>query len=112
MSEHPHRGPSQAGKHGGSPGISPSEFHELRAKVLDLEKQLSEALSEKNRWNEGLRKWQEQKSVVQFKLLNGDLVNGVIVWVDRYTIGVEEHNRESPTIVHKGAIATIKTRSE
>lgn len=108
MAENQNRGLSVAGKHGGTPGISPSEFHDLRTKVLDMEKLLLEALSEKNRWNECLRKWQEQRAPVRFKLLTGDEVSGVIVWVDRYTIGIEEVNSASPTIIHKGAIATVK----
>ncbi len=99
-------GPGPVGKPGPGPGISRTEFDDLRKKISELEGKLLEALAEKNLWNHTLRKWQEEEKQVTFSLLTGGQVVGKIEWIDRYTIGVASNG--DTIIVHKGAIATIK----
>ncbi len=112
------QGPSRpahgaGGKPGQTPGISAAEFATLKAQVTSLSKQLQEALAEKNQWNSVLRRWQDIGAVVIFALQGGGQVAGKIAWIDRYTIGIlaEKQNgydsHGEPTIIHKGAIATV-----
>jgi hypothetical protein len=98
------------GKPGPTSGISAAEFTQLKTKVESLERQLSEALAERNQWNSVLRRWQDAEAVVKFRLQGcAEVIAGKISWVDRYTIGILMHNitDEEPTIIHKGAIVTV-----
>lgn len=97
------------GKPGQTAGISAAEFNGLKAKVQDLERQLQEALAERNQWNSVLRRWQDAGAQVKFVLLGNIEVSGKISWVDRYTIGLARFNtvNEEPIIIHKGAIVTV-----
>lgn len=110
MTDQRHRPGPPGSKPGPSAGISPTEFQALRTKVSDLERQLQEALAERNQWNSVLRRWQDKEAHVKFKLQGGEEVSGRIAFIDRYTIGILTLNvpNEEPVIVHKGAIATVR----
>lgn len=84
------------------PGISGSP--DLATRVANIEKFLKEQFDERNQWNAQLREWIGEQ--IRIRLLQGEPVQGKLVWVDRYTLCVEVMNEIE--IVHKGAIATIK----
>lgn len=104
---HPGLGPSKPAP---TAGISQAEFTALTLKVTNLEKELQEALAEKNLWNTLLRKWQDEGKIITVELVSGKEVSGKIDWVDRYTIGLRTA-KPDPIILHKGAIAIITSGS-
>ena len=97
--------------------ISSATFHQLSQKVDKLEKQVEEALLEKNQWNAMVRGWVGSR--VRIKLMGGNLIEGKLSWIDRYTMCLVETGLNSmdpyavpakgvgveEVIVHKGAIA-------
>ncbi len=121
VTDQPRRPNPPPSKPGPPAGISATDFSALKAKVSDLERQLQEALAERNQWNSVLRKWQDSGAVVKFRLqgCTDELICGKILWIDRYTIGIAALKAsnpfeipadpvgEEPTIIHKGAIVTV-----
>ena len=91
-----------------SPGISPGELQQLRSRVEKLEKFIQEQLSEKNQWCPMIRSWVGTR--VEIELLTGLCVSGELVWVDRYTMCIKD--KDTPAIVHKGAIAVIRQEGQ
>lgn len=85
------------------PVIRSSPPPSLDERVTTIEQFLKEQFDERNQWNAVLRGWIGQK--VRVRLMDGASVEGVLNWVDRYTICLGVTDIE---IVHKGAIATIK----
>ena len=100
---------------GGKPprtsGISPAEEKDLRALVSALssrlertEKFLKEHFDEKNQWNSTVRGWEGKEVVVELMQV-GREVRGKLLWLDRYTVCVQEGPK--PKVIHKAAIALI-----
>jgi hypothetical protein len=110
----PHLAPRPPGqspsKPAASAGISQADFAALTSKVSSLEKELTEALAERNLWNTVLRKWQDDGRTIHVRLVSeSEDISGTIKWVDRYTIGITcVALSTEPVIIHKGAIATIR----
>lgn len=103
------------GRGGGKPqapaGISSVEAEALRAQVSALsfrlekvEKFLREHFDEKNQWNSLVRDWVGKKVVVELIQI-GREIQGELLWLDRYTICVEDMGRSK--VIHKAAIALI-----
>lgn len=87
-------------------GITNTDAQQLKSRVDRLEKQVQEYLAEKNQWSATVRGWIAK--VVSITLLTGSSVEGELVWVDRYTLGIKELGASAPTVVHKGAVAIIR----
>ena len=87
-----------------STGISQTD--QLSQRIDKLESLVREHLDEKNQWNSLVRSWVGKE--VQIALLLPDtFVIGVLRWVDRYTMCIDERSGR-PVIVHKGAVAMIR----
>lgn len=91
-------------------GIRPPDLQEFTQRLDILEKLVKDNLDEKNQWNSKVREWIEKTVMVQ--LVSSLEVFGVLKWVDRYTICLQEKERSDVTIVHKGAIAIIRRQPE
>lgn len=87
-------------------GIRPPDLHELTQRLEVLEKLIKDNLDEKNQWNSKVREWLEKTVVI--RLVSSMEVSGVLKWVDRYTLCLQEKKQDDVTIVHKGAIAIIR----
>lgn len=105
-------------RHGQSPpgnpshqsGIRPPDLRELTRRIEVAEKLIKDSLDEKNQWNSKVREWLEKPVTIQ--LVSSSEVSGVLKWVDRYTICLQEKEEVDVTIVHKGAIAIIRRQSD
>lgn len=95
-----------SGKNSPPAGISPSttELTQLRARVEKLEHLLQEHLAEKNQWHPTVRAW--IGTPVSISLLTGTTVTGKLLWIDRYTLCVEDSG--GVAVIHKAAIAIIR----
>lgn len=84
-------------------GISGST-PDLATRVANIEQFIKEQFDERNQWNTTLRGWVGRTILI--RLVDGHVLEGLLNWVDRYTlcVGLEP----DVEIVHKGAIATIK----
>ena len=95
------------GKPPATSGISPAE---LLQRIEALEALVRERFDEMNLWNSRVRDWIGKK--VDIQLVNNESVTGILRWVDRYTLCVDEADmpdtEPEPAIVHKGAIAVIR----
>lgn len=83
-------------------GISAADSQNLSSRVEALEELVRDHLHEKNQWNAELRNWIGKTIYVD--LLTSKTVMGVLLWVDRYTLGVKD---TSLRIIHKAAITVI-----
>ena len=93
-----------------SPGIS-AELAQLRSRVNQLETLVKESLSEKNQWNTEVRGWIGKH--VQVGLSTSDIVEGKLLWMDRYTMCLETawpDKSVGKVVLHKGAITHIRLR--
>jgi sRNA-binding regulator protein Hfq len=90
------------------PGIRPPDLLELTQRLEAIEKLVRDNLDEKNQWSSKVREWIDKPIAIQ--LVDSTVVYGILKWVDRYTVCLQE--KEGPsvdvTIVHKGAIAVIR----
>ncbi len=100
------RPPQQGGysKPPQAPVISAAEVAQLRSEVTRLKKLVEEHLAEKNQWSTEVRSWIGSQVLIE---LDGGLESkGILLWVDRYTMAMEEtdgHKR----IIHKKAIIRL-----
>lgn len=108
MSNQRHGSPH--GKPAHQSGIRPPDLQELTQRLENLEKLVRDNLDEKNQWNSKVREWIEKAVMVQ--LVDSLEVFGILKWVDRYTLCLQEKERSDVTIVHKGAIAIIRRQPE
>lgn len=98
-------GSSPPGKPNTQSGIRAPDLQELTQRIEALEKLVRDNLDEKNQWNSKVREWLEKRVVV--RLVSSSDIFGILKWVDRYTLCLQEKELPEVTIVHKGAIATI-----
>ena len=105
-----HYGSPPQGKHPPQSGIRPADLLEVTQRLEVVEKLIKNNLDERNQWNSKVREWLEKSIVIQ--LMDSSKVVGVLKWVDRYTLCLQEDGQSDSTIVHKGAIAVIRVRSE
>jgi sRNA-binding regulator protein Hfq len=89
---------------------SAPDLREFIERFDALEKIVRENFDEKNQWNSKVREWIGKAVVV--RLTTSAAVQGVLQWMDRYTICVQEETFPDVTIVHKGAVATINCLPE
>lgn len=82
--------------------FTPSEA--LR-RIEALETTLQDHFAERNQWNSTVRGWIGKEVVV--RLADGYRLTGFLRWIDRYTMCVDV-KLDGDTIVHKGAISTIR----
>ena len=87
------------------PGIRSSDPRDISQRLEALEKLVRDSLDEKNLWNAKVREWIGKR--VQVHTLIPTIIDGVLLWMDRYTLCIHRKNEPFETIVHKGAIATI-----
>jgi sRNA-binding regulator protein Hfq len=90
------------------PGIRPPDLLELTQRLEAIEKLVRDNLDEKNQWSSKVREWIDKSIAIQ--LVDSTVVCGILKWVDRYTVCLQENENPSAevTIVHKGAIAVIR----
>jgi hypothetical protein len=96
------------------PGISAATLQETLDRLEAVERKLKEYFDEKNQWNSMLREWIGKPILVTLLLspTSGDSsILGKLLWIDRYTICVEEEEDGSPSIIHKAAIAVIRPKT-
>lgn len=91
-------------------GIRSPDLGEFNRRLENLDKLVRDAFDERNQWNPTVRGWLDK--VIIIRLVNSIEVCGVLKWMDRYTICVQEKNLQDVTIVHKGAVATINRMPE
>lgn len=84
-------------------GISVSA-QDLATRVANIEQFLKDQFDERNQWNATLRTWVGR--TIKIRLVDGHILEGLLNWVDRYTLCVGQE--PDVEIVHKGAVATIK----
>jgi sRNA-binding regulator protein Hfq len=89
----------------GSSGISPTDPRDVIRRLEVLEKFVKEYFDEKNQWNSLVREW--IGTSVRIRLVDGEWVDGVLRWVDRYTLCCEDTKTGQPAIIHKAAIAVL-----
>lgn len=98
------RGQSPPSKAPSSSAISGSPA-ELLLRVKKLEDHLAEHFNEKNQWNSEVRQW-VGKRIRIYLIFSADPIVGLLRWMDRYTICVEDE--VGTAIVHKGAVALLR----
>jgi small nuclear ribonucleoprotein (snRNP)-like protein len=112
MSNHQRTGGPGGSKSGPSSGIS-AELVQLRSRLTQLENLVKESLSEKNLWNAEVRSWVGK--TVRVGLMTGAKIDGVLQWMDRYTICLlavvdkDPYIPEKPhkVVIHKGTLVYI-----
>ena len=109
MSNERHRGGPPQVKPPASPAISVADARALIKRVEDLEKLVKEHFDEKNQWNSLVREWFGKQ--VRIQLTQGGFVEGILRWVDRYTLCVDTLH-EGTCVVHKGAVAVIRLSTQ
>lgn len=109
MSNYRQRQQSPSSKPSPQPGIRPSDHREFNQRIEVIEKLIKDAFDEKNQWNPKVREWTDK--LIEIQLINSAKVIGILKWVDRYTICLQEPSMDDVTIVHKGAIAFIRRLS-
>ncbi len=109
MSNHRHGQPPPS-KPNPQAGIRPPDLREFIERVDALERIVRENFDEKNQWNSKVREWIGKAVLV--RLTTSTEVRGVLQWMDRYTICIQEPTILDATIVHKGAVATINRLPE
>lgn len=105
-------------RHGQSPQSKPSnqsgirspDLRELTQRIEIAEKLIKDSLDEKNQWNSKVREWLEKSIMV--RLVDSSEVVGILKWIDRYTICLQESGSVDVTIVHKGAVAVIRRQPD
>jgi sRNA-binding regulator protein Hfq len=93
---------NSTGKKSSSAGISAADSQTLSSKIEELEILIKDSLDEKNQWNNVLRA--RIGKHISVDLVTGESVEGCLLWIDRYTIGIKDTLLR---IVHKAAIAII-----
>lgn len=85
----------------------PVPYAELTKRVETLEKLVRDHFDEKNNWNSEVRGWIGKR--IHIRLIDGSETEGVLRWMDRYTLCVDlgKVAPQGSTIVHKGAIAML-----
>jgi sulfur relay (sulfurtransferase) DsrC/TusE family protein len=90
-------------------GIRPPNLQEFTQRFEVLEKLVKDNLDEKNQWSSKVREWIEKPIMIQ--LVDSQEIFGILKWVDRYTVCLQEKPSIDVTIVHKGAIAVIRRQA-
>lgn len=91
-------------------GIRPPDLEEFTQRFNKLDQLVRDAFDERNQWNSKVREWLGKQ--IKIRLMDSCEIIGVLQWVDRYTICVQEVDVTDVTIVHKGAVATINYEPE
>jgi len=87
-------------------GIRSSDPRDISQRLEALEKLVRDSLDEKNLWNAKVRDWIGKRVLIE--TLIPTHIEGILLWVDRYTLCIQRQNATYETIVHKGAIGTIQ----
>ena len=92
-------------------GISSASLQDILDRLEAVEYKLKDYFDERNQWNSMLREWIGKPIYVGLLLSPTSPDSGIVgklLWIDRYTICVEEE--EGPSIIHKAAIAVIRPK--